>query len=146
MRNPLRFSLLVGGAIFGIGLIDMMLRTPDTVNGVVIPWDWLMRFVVTMFVAAMGSVGSFLALRIAKATYLSYPRALTVVVLYAICSYLPAVFSKTVTVQIDKTGHVEGDKGFWWWSLAAPLVVPFLLTLMMTCFSFRRPRNGKHEE
>jgi hypothetical protein len=124
----------------------MLLRTPDTVNGVVIRWDWLLRFVVTVFVAAIGFLGSFLALRFAKARYLSYLRALVVVVLYAVCSYLPAVFSQTVTVQIDKTGHVEGDSVFWWWSLAAPFVVPFLLTLVMTCFSFRRRRIDSHEE
>jgi len=124
MRTPLRFSLLVGGAIFGIGLIDMMFRPPDTMNGVVIAWDSLLRLAVKVFAATLGFVGSFLALRFAKARYLSYPRALTVVVLYAICSYLPAVFSKPVTVQVDKTGHVEGDSGFWW-SLAEPLIVPF---------------------
>jgi hypothetical protein len=145
MRTPLRFSLLVGGAIFGIGLIDMMIRPPDTMNGVVITWDNLLRLAVNAFVATMGFVGSFLALRFAKARYLSYPRALTVVVLYAICSYLPTVFSKTVTVQIDKTGHVEGDNGLWW-SLAGTLFIPFLMTMVVTHFSFVRRRDGGHEE
>jgi hypothetical protein len=140
MRTPLRFALLVGGAIFGIGLIDMMIRPPDTMNGVVIAGDSLLRVATNVFVATLGFVGSFLALRFTKASYVSYLRALMVVAIYAICSYLPALFSKTVTVQVDKMGHIQADSGFWW-SLAGPLVVPFFLTLVVTCFSFRRRRN-----
>src|ERR1700730_5858057 len=93
MHTPLRFSLLIGGAIFVIGLIDMMIRPPDTMNGAVIAGANLLRLAVSVFIAAMGFVGSLLALRFAKARYLSLPRALTVVILYAICMYLPSVFS-----------------------------------------------------
>ena len=144
MRTPLRFSLLVGCAIFGIGLIDMMIRPPDTMNGVVIAGDSLLRVAASAFISTLGFIGSFLALRLAKVTYVSYFRAVVVVVLYTICSYVPAIFSKTVTVQVDKTGHIKGDDEFWW-SLAAPLVVPFFLTVIVTHFSFMRRRNGRHE-
>ena len=142
VRTPLRFSLLIGGGILVICLIDLMLRPPDTLNGDVVAGDGILRLAVAIFVATMGLVGSFLALRISKVRYLSIPRTLTVVVLYAICMYLPEVFSKTVTVEIVKPGHLHSDGGLWW-SLAEPLVVPFLLTLVLTHFSFGRPGREK---
>ena len=71
-----------------------MLRPPDTLNGDVVAGDGILRLAVAIFVATMGFVGSFLALRISKVRYLSIPRTLTVVVLHAICMYLPEVFSK----------------------------------------------------
>jgi hypothetical protein len=56
-------------------------------NGVVIAGDSLLRVATNVFVATLGFAGSFLALRFTKASYVSFLRALMVVVIYAICTF-----------------------------------------------------------
>lgn len=140
VRTPLRFSLRLAAAIFGICLVDMMVRPPDTVSGVVIAGDKILRLVVGIILAIVGLVGSLLALRLSKGKYLSIPRAVTVVVLYAICMYLPVMQKQTVAITVGTPGHIEASSGSWQ-SLAEPLVVPFLGVLVLTHFSFRRSRE-----
>jgi hypothetical protein len=141
MRAPLRFSVLVGCAIFGIGLVDMIVRPPDTVNGTVVEGDNLLRVATAVVVAAMGFAGSAAALRFGKPRYLSYRGVLGVAVLYAICMYLPAMFAHTVTVQIDNAGHIEAPSRFWW-SLIEPFALPRISTLQFTHLSLKLRAKG----
>ena len=129
MRAHHRFSLLVGCAILAVGLVDMVVRPPDNVNGIVVEGDNLLRVATAVLVAAMGFAGSAAALRFGKPRYLSYRGVLGVAVLYGIYMYLPAMLAQTVTVQVDNAGHLEAPSYFWW-SLIEPFALPFIFTLL----------------
>jgi hypothetical protein len=141
MRAHLRFSLLVGCAILGIGLVDMLVRPPDTVNGTVVEGDNLLRVATAVLVAAMGFAGSAAALRFGKPRYLSYRGVLAVAVLYGIRMYLPAMFTQIVTVKIDNAGHIEAPSNFWW-SLIEPFVLPCIFTLLFSHLSLKLRVKG----
>jgi hypothetical protein len=144
MIKPIRLALYIGAAIFGISILDSLIRAPDTVDGKVVPWDTLMRLSVGILIALMGVLGSFMGLRSASPQRLTYLRGVTIVALYALCTCLPTMLSQKVTIQIDKTGHIIDSSPAWslWASLLEPLVAPYVLALLITRLPFRRFSNN----
>jgi hypothetical protein len=144
MIKPIRLALCIGAAIFGISILDSLIRAPDTVDGKVIPWDTLMRLSVGILISLMGAFGSFLGLWSANPQRVTYLRGVTIVALYALCTYLPTMLSHKVTIQIDKTGHIIDLSPTWWpWaSLLEPIVIPYILALLITRLPVGRSSNN----
>src|SRR5258706_4800177 len=137
MHPPARLSLLISAAICAIGLIDNLLRVPDTMNGTVIPWDALLKVSFALYIAALAFVGSLLGLRWSGARQFSYSAGFLIVVLYAAYFYLPQVVnvyvlsraSQVVTLSVDGAGRIS-TSGALVWPLLEPLVMPFLLAFV----------------
>jgi hypothetical protein len=127
MQSRLRLSLVISLAVLVIAIVGSLLKGPDTSNGVPIPGYMWFRFVADGFIAALGFLGCYLGFRLGKARHLSLLTGVVIAALYALALYIP---SFPATVTMDHSGNVLRSSGMWW-SLSAPLVLPFVLALIV---------------
>jgi hypothetical protein len=127
VQSRLRLSLLIGLGVFGIAVVDSLIRAPDTIDGVAIPGYLWIRVIASAFIAAMCVLGCYLGFRVGKAARLSLLTGVAIVVLYAVFLYIPTL---PLALNIDRTGDVQSPGGEWW-SLVSPFVLPFVLALIV---------------